>query len=148
MNDLSQDELLRYSRHLVMPGVLAVEGPPVVDGAEGEARVVDLCREWQERGVFASPTTDMPLVVICDDAELCARNFRNFLWVTFTRSNPSHDVHGVGAFTDHKHWGCRGALVIDARIKPHHAPPLEEDPEVSRRVDALAALGGPLHGII
>jgi 4-hydroxy-3-polyprenylbenzoate decarboxylase len=38
-------------------------------------------------------------------------------------------------------------LVIDARSKPHHAPPLIEDPEVSRRVDALAALGGPLHGI-
>ena len=47
-----------------------------------------------------------------------------------------------------KHWGCRGPLVIDARLKPHHAPPLVEDPEVSRRVDALAAPGGPLHGII
>jgi 4-hydroxy-3-polyprenylbenzoate decarboxylase len=38
-------------------------------------------------------------------------------------------------------------LVIDARIKPHHAPPLEEDPAVSKRVDALAAPGGPLHGL-
>ena len=32
------------------------------------------------------------------------------------------------------------ALVIDARIKPHHAPPLIEDPEVTGKVDAL---GGP-----
>jgi 4-hydroxy-3-polyprenylbenzoate decarboxylase len=47
-----------------------------------------------------------------------------------------------------KHWGCAGALVIDARIKSHHAPPLVEDPAVSRRVDALAAPGGPLHGIL
>jgi 4-hydroxy-3-polyprenylbenzoate decarboxylase len=47
-----------------------------------------------------------------------------------------------------KHWGCRGSLVIDARAKPHHAPPLVEDPAVTRRVDALAAPGGPLHGII
>ena len=31
-----------------------------------------------------------------------------------------------------------GSLVIDARTKPHHAPPLVEDPQVSRRVDALA----------
>ena len=46
--------------------------------------------------------------------------------------------------TEHKHWGCRGALVIDARIKPHHAPPVVEDPEVTRRVDALAARGGRL----
>jgi 4-hydroxy-3-polyprenylbenzoate decarboxylase len=39
-------------------------------------------------------------------------------------------------------------LVIDARIKPHHAPALEEDPAVAKRVDALAAPGGPLHGIV
>ena len=49
---------------------------------------------------------------------------------------------------EQKHWGCRGPLVIDARIKPHHAPPLVEDPAVTRRVDALAARGGPLHGMI
>ena len=61
----------------------------------------------------------------------------NFLWVTFTRSDPARDVHGVGAFIAHKHWGCTGPLVIDARIKPHHAPPLEDDPRVSARVDAL-----------
>jgi 4-hydroxy-3-polyprenylbenzoate decarboxylase len=33
-------------------------------------------------------------------------------------------------------------------MKPHHAPPLVEDPSVSRRVDALAAPGGPLYGIL
>lgn len=53
-----------------------------------------------------------------------------------------------GASVVHKHWGCSGPLVIDARIKPHHAPPLEEDPRVMERVDALAAKSGPLHGII
>jgi 4-hydroxy-3-polyprenylbenzoate decarboxylase len=38
--------------------------------------------------------------------------------------------------------------VIDARIKPHHAPPLEADPRVASRVEALATKGGPLHGIL
>jgi 4-hydroxy-3-polyprenylbenzoate decarboxylase len=38
-------------------------------------------------------------------------------------------------------------MVIDARRKPHHAPPLEEDPVVTRRVEALAARGGPLAGL-
>jgi 4-hydroxy-3-polyprenylbenzoate decarboxylase len=70
------------------------------------------------------------------------------LWVTFTRSNPAADIEGIGAFIEKKHWGCTGALVIDARLKPHHAPPLEEDPEIEKRVDALGASGGPLHGII
>jgi DNA-binding NarL/FixJ family response regulator len=62
--------------------------------------------------------------VLCDDAGFTARSLDNFVWVTFTRSNPSHDVHGVDSFIEHKHWGCRGPIIIDARSKPHHAPPL------------------------
>jgi 4-hydroxy-3-polyprenylbenzoate decarboxylase len=89
-----------------------------------------------------------PLIVIVDDSTFVAHSLDNFLWVTFTRSNPAADVHGIGAATVQKHWGCSGALVIDARIKPHHAPPLVEDPGIARRVDALAAPGRPLHGII
>ena len=83
----------------------------------------------------------------CTDSDFAARHLNNWVWMTFTRSNPAADVHGVGAFTQQKHWGCSGPLVIDARIKPHHAPPLEEDSAVSKRVEALAAPGGPLHGL-
>ncbi len=82
-----------------------------------------------------------------DDSEFTARSERNFLWVTFTRSDPAADIWGIGTFIHKKHWGCTGPLVIDARIKPHHAPPLIDDPTIERRVDALAAPGGPLHGI-
>jgi 4-hydroxy-3-polyprenylbenzoate decarboxylase len=89
-----------------------------------------------------------PLIVLVDDSEFTARTLNNFLWVTFTRSSPAADVHGIGAFMRQKHWGCEGSLVIDARIKPYHAPPLVEDSAVSKRVDALAAPGGPLHGMI
>ena len=87
-------------------------------------------------------------IVIVDDSQFVAESLRNFLWVTFTRANPAADIHGIEPFVHDKHWGCRGPLVIDARLKPHHAPPLVEDPEVSRRVDALAAPGGPLHRVI
>jgi len=59
--------------------------------------------------------------------------------VTFSRSNPATDVGGIEAATAHKHWGCRGSLVIDARRKPHHAPLLVEDPQVTARVDGLFA---------
>jgi 4-hydroxy-3-polyprenylbenzoate decarboxylase len=88
------------------------------------------------------------LVVLVDDAPFTARTLNNFVWVTFTRSNPAADISGIQSFVDEKHWGCGGSLIIDARIKPQHAPPLVEDPEVTRRIDALAARGGPLHGII
>jgi 4-hydroxy-3-polyprenylbenzoate decarboxylase len=57
-------------------------------------------------------------------------------------------VYGVKAESCGRHWGCNGPLVIDARIKPFHAPGLEDDPEIERRVDAMGAKGGPLHGII
>jgi 4-hydroxy-3-polyprenylbenzoate decarboxylase len=89
----------------------------------------------------------LPLLVVVDDSDFTARTVNNFLWSVFTRSNPAADVYGIGATLQCKHWGCRGALVIDARCKPHHAPPLEEDPAVVRRVEALAAPGGVLHGL-
>ena len=47
-----------------------------------------------------------------------------------------------------RHWGCHGPLVIDARVKPFHAPMLVDDPAVVRRVDELGAKSGPLEGII
>jgi 4-hydroxy-3-polyprenylbenzoate decarboxylase len=86
----------------------------------------------------------LPLVIIADDSNFASWSLNNFLWVTFTRANPAADIYGSGAFTEQKHWGCTGPLVIDARLKPHHAPPLVADPVVAKRVDALAARGGPL----
>lgn len=123
---------------VALPGVLAVEGP-----------TSDLpIRRFCEAGPPGGPLDSFPLVLVVDDSEFVAHSLRNLLWVTFTRSNPAADVDGVGAFVEEKHWGCSGSLVIDARIKPHHAPPLVDDPEIERRVDALGARGGPLHGII
>jgi 4-hydroxy-3-polyprenylbenzoate decarboxylase len=129
-----------------LPGVLAVQAPPFPAANAGRepADVARFCQAFRPADALSA----FPLVVLVDDSDFTARTLNNFLWVTFTRSNPAADVHGLGAFTRQKHWGCEGALVIDARIKPHHAPPLEEDPEVARRVEALGAPGGPLHGII
>ncbi len=95
----------------------------------------------------ADEFAELPLILLVDDSEFAARHLNNWIWMTFTRSNPAADIYGVGEFTVQKHWGCTGPLVIDARIKPHHAPPLEEDPAVTRRVESLAAPGGPLHGL-
>jgi 4-hydroxy-3-polyprenylbenzoate decarboxylase len=123
--------------------VLAVRGPRYdrPAGDEYEPAVRRFGREF-------AGTDGFPLVIVVDDSEFVARRLDNFLWVTFTRSDPAGDVHGVGEFVARKHWGCLGPLVIDARTKPHHAPPLEEDPAFSERVDRLAAKGGPLHGVI
>jgi 4-hydroxy-3-polyprenylbenzoate decarboxylase len=87
------------------------------------------------------------MIVVVDDSDFASRSLNNFLWTVFTRSNPASDLFGVDAFMTQKHWGCHGPIIIDARIKPHHAPPLIEDPNVSKRVDMLATVGGPLHGL-
>ncbi len=94
------------------------------------------------------PLRAFPLIVLCDDAAFSARTANNLLWTAFTRSDPAADLHGVDSSTEHKHWGCRGPLIVDARVKPHHAPPLIEDPAVTAKVDRLAERGGPLHGVI
>lgn len=125
----------------VMPGVLAVESPAFLDyDAYKDSQTLTDHLKGARLG-------DIPLIVMTEDSDFLAATLNNFLWVTFTRANPSHDIHGVDSFVEHKHWGCRGPLVIDARIKPHHAPPLVPDPEVTARVDTLFAAGGPLHGI-
>jgi 4-hydroxy-3-polyprenylbenzoate decarboxylase len=127
---------------LCLPGVIAVQAPAY--SSEGEAANERFCHE---KG-WGSPIDPFPLVLLVDNSEFASRTLNNLLWVTFTRSNPATDVYGIGSFTRQKHWGCQGSLVIDARIKPHHAPPLETDPDVTRRVDALGAPGGPLYRII
>lgn len=127
---------------VALPGVLAVRGPRV-GASEGED-IARLCAALASR---PSPLAPFPLLVVVDDSEFVARTLNNFLWAVFTRSDPATHVYGVDSFVERKHWGCRGPVVIDARLKPHMPPPLECDPVVSKRVDALFARGGPLHGI-
>jgi len=129
-----------------LPGILAIKGPPYKE--RGEAAIELLTAMLGVSRPSSPLLDDFPLILIVDDSSFAARTLNNWIWVAFTRSNPASDLHGVGAFTRKKHWGCTGPLIIDARIKPHHAPPLEEDPEVAKRVDALGARGGPLYKII
>jgi len=129
---------------IAIPGILVVAGPRF-SGYREEGRVINELAESLKSGLSSH---DFPMVVLVDDAQFTSRTLGNFLWVAFTRSNPSHDIYGVDSFIEHKHWGCLGSLIIDARLKPHHAPPLEEDPEITRRVDRLASRGGPLYKII
>jgi 4-hydroxy-3-polyprenylbenzoate decarboxylase len=121
-----------------LPGVLATSGPACA--AHDDRAVESFCGAFRDENALRG----FPLLVVVDDSDFTSRTLGNFLWTVFTRSNPAADVYGIGSFVRQKHWGCRGPLVIDARAKPHHAPPLVEDPEMAQRVDALAARGGPL----
>ena len=131
-----------HGPQIVLPGIAAIGGPRFTDHASAIREVDALAtalkaQDWPD---------SLPLIVLCDEPGFVADKLNNFLWVTFTRSNPSHDVYGIDSAMEFKHWGCKGALIIDARIKPHHAPPLVEDPAVTKRVDALGVKGGILEG--
>jgi 4-hydroxy-3-polyprenylbenzoate decarboxylase len=128
-----------------IPGVVALQGNRFesYDQVKGELESLDAQLRAKLDSLQATP-----IIVLCDDSSFVGQTLNNFLWIAFTRCNPSHDIHGVASFVEHKHWGCKGPLVIDARVKPHHAPPLVKDPEVEKRVDKLFEKGGSLYGVV
>ena len=128
---------------LAIPGILAVEAPAFTSEKETEKEI-----EILDSYLKLQNLDGLALIVLCDDAGFSVNDIDNLVWVTFTRSNPSHDIHGIDSFIEHKHWGCKGPLIIDARKKPHHAPELIKDATVEKRVDRLGEKGGSLYGVI
>ncbi len=113
----------------VMPGVIAINAQNnSISSIQEKLKGLGDALLNQE-GVF--------MLVITEDATWMAANIQNFLWAGFTRVNPSHDIDGVDAFVEYKHWGCQGPMIFDATIKKHHAPPVLKDDNVEKRVDAL-----------
>ena len=128
-----------------LPGVLALQGPTFQFNSDlGLDRNLVALEDMP----LDHPLAAFPLWVVVDDSEFVAGHLHNFLWAVFTRSNPAADVYGVDPFTYQRHWGCRGPLIIDARTKPHHAPALQEDPQVLARVERWGQRGQPLSGWI
>ncbi|RME10994.1 MAG: 3-octaprenyl-4-hydroxybenzoate carboxy-lyase, partial [Bacteroidetes bacterium] len=118
----------------VMPGILAIKGPAFNDDS-GYDDPPALAREL-------SRFTDhfeahIPMVLVVNDSRFTSNRFANFLWEVFTRTNPSHDIYGIKEWVEHKHWSCTGAVIFDARTKPHHAPELIEDREIASKVKGL-----------
>jgi 4-hydroxy-3-polyprenylbenzoate decarboxylase len=126
----------------VQKGILAIQSPAYNDR---KAALVDI--ERLKSALAAADFKHIPMIILTEDATFLTQTLNNFVWVTFTRSNPSIDIHGLNSFIENKHWGCT-SLLIDARVKPHHAPPLIEDKKTAKNVDKLFSKGGPLYGSI
>lgn len=127
---------------LVMPGVVAIQGPTFTNYANAQRELQELCDAIQAKG----PLSSCPMIILCDDSTFTSATINNFLWATFTRSNPSHDIYGVNSYYENKHWSCDN-VIIDARIKPHHAPPLLLDPTVEKSIERLFVKGASLGGV-
>ncbi|MBC8986786.1 UbiD family decarboxylase [Pedobacter sp. N36a] len=124
-----------HTAQMAIPGVMAVQAAPYLSHAAAVKEIDALNTEMTDQD-FAG----IALIVLCDNSVFTAQNINNLVWITFTRSNPAVDIHGIGAFTANKHWGCTGPVIIDARKKPHHAPELIKDAEVEKNIERFAGL--------
>jgi 4-hydroxy-3-polyprenylbenzoate decarboxylase len=127
---------------LVMPGMVAIEGPVFLSYKEAQKQLEELCSAISARGDMES----CPMIILCDDSLFMSYSLENFFWATFTRSNPSHDIYGVNSYYENKHWACDN-MVIDARTKPHHAPPLILNPSVEKNIERFFTKGGSLSSL-
>ena len=141
LNDLQDFEQPK----LVMPGVVALQTKSFSNYANSIVEFASLDDQLKSK---LAELQDIAFIIVCDNAGFVSDTLRNFLWVTFTRCNPSHDMHGIAVVQENKHWGCNGPLVFDARIKPHHAPPVELDAATEKKIDRLFDKGGSLYGVL
>lgn len=83
---------------------------------EGKGEIKDLISSLEKQNLEG-----IGLITLVDNATFTTENFSNWLWITFTRSNPANDIFGLNAEHINKHFSC-SIPIIDARIKVHHAP--------------------------
>lgn len=131
---------------LFRPGIIVCPGMPH-KGLRGKPspEIKTLAQNLEE---IVLSLESIPLIVIADDPDFTVASWDNFLWVTFTRSDPATDTYGVKEIVKNKHWGSSHSLIIDARLKSYQPVPLEDDPDIVKRVEELGAKGKPLHGIV
>ncbi|MBW4082264.1 UbiD family decarboxylase [Paenibacillus sp. S150] len=127
---------------MIMPGIVALQGPEFTTYPGALEETDKLSAAIQEQGALDT----CPMIILCDDSTFMSETLNNFLWATFTRSNPSHDIYGVNSGVENKHWFCDN-VIIDARVKPHQAPPLIPDAGVERKIERFFVPGAVLAGL-
>jgi 4-hydroxy-3-polyprenylbenzoate decarboxylase len=125
---------LNVPSHIVMPGVIAINA--------SEIHTLQLKEALKGKGDELLNQQGVVAIILTEDAAWMGEALNNFLWATFTRTNPSHDIEGVDSGIQNKHWGCAGPLIINATIKKHHAPPVVMDAAVDQRAAKILSKYG------
>ena len=117
-----------------MPGVIMLQGP-AYDASSRDVlfhQITEALGRWPFRENY-------PWITLVDSATdefpsgTAQNTLRDFLWFTFTRSDPAKDVFGYNERTCEKHWKCDAPIIIDARIKPHHQKALTLSDDIRNR---------------
>ena len=116
-----------------LPGVIVLQGPAYAESNRKTyiAQIVEALACWRYRENYPWITLVDSTPLIGDDLDTA--NLRDFLWLTFTRSDPAKDIFGYNENICEKHWQCEAPIIIDARIKPHHQKALTVPEEIRKR---------------
>lgn len=115
-----------------MPGVLVIQAPAYSQNGNGSA--AEIVKQFEKNLESWPFRENHPWISLVDyDEELDGSKLADFLWLTFTRSDPAQDLFGYHSETTNKHWGCEAPILIDARIKPHHQKALSVSAEIKNK---------------
>ena len=139
---------------IVMPGILMIEGPAYKKSATFDTNeTVETFRDLKEAFAHWEFRENYPWISIIDEgATNIAANsgtstnnvLSDFLWLTFTRSDPAQDIYGLDESVEEKHWKCNAPLIIDARIKPRHQKQLTVPAEIAAKAKQILKDSGVL----
>ena len=119
---------------LMMDGVIAIMLTPFTNYSNAKLEIKKLS-DWIEKR--KEKFNGIVQIIIYNDFVFkpASDNLNDYVWITYTRSNPSYDIYGVGEKTENKHWSCEGPMIIDARKKPHHAPELKLSAQTEKSIE-------------
>ena len=119
---------------LMMDGVIAIMLTPFTNYINAKLEIKKLS-DWIEKR--KEKFNGIVQIIIYDDFifKPASDNLNDYVWITYTRSNPSYDIYGVGEKTENKHWSCEGPMIIDARKKSHHAPELKLSAQTEKSIE-------------
>ncbi|MDQ3043279.1 MAG: 4-hydroxybenzoate decarboxylase, partial [Acidobacteriota bacterium] len=101
----------------------------VVEGASYE-NDNDLAKKIAASGAF-----DAFQIVVLHDSVEYAKSTDKFLWATWTRFNPSTDIHAKEINIKNNHIVYVAPIVIDARMKPWYPKEVEPREDIVKLVD-------------
>ncbi len=135
---------------IVMPGILMIEGPATLapnetaDKSDNEkpatfAELKASLAHWEFRENYPwISIIDEGAANVAANSETSTNNIiSDFLWLTFTRSDPAQDIYGLDETVEDKHWKCSAPMIIDARIKPHHQKQLTVPAEITAKAKQI-----------
>ncbi len=138
---------------IVMPGILMIEGPAYKKSATFDTnKTIETFRDLKEALAHWEFRENYPWISIIDEGATNVANseastnniLSDFLWLTFTRSDPAQDIYGLDETVEDKHWKCKAPLIIDARIKPHHQKQLTIPAEITAKAKQILIDSGVL----